>query len=90
MELRQQEDLKIRAESDLNAVRDLCVKLDQQKDNLLQQLGEKDSVNSQVRNQVIEKSFLFSFTIFLICFYIIIRPIRSVKRRHNFLFTDFI
>lgn len=49
-ELRQQEDQRIRAESDLNAVRDLCVKLDQQKDNLLQQLGEKDSMNSQVKN----------------------------------------
>ncbi|XP_043473672.1 centrosomal protein of 135 kDa isoform X2 [Leptopilina heterotoma] len=51
-ELRQQEDQRIRAESDLNAVRDLCVKLDQQKDNLLQQLGERDSVNSQFESQL--------------------------------------
>lgn len=51
-ELRQQEDQRIRAESDLNAVRDLCVKLDQQKDNLLQQLGEKDSMNSQFESQL--------------------------------------
>ena len=46
--MRQQEDQRERAEADLNAVRDLCVKLDQQKDNLMQQLGDKDSLELQV------------------------------------------
>ncbi|XP_051170534.1 centrosomal protein of 135 kDa-like isoform X2 [Leptopilina boulardi] len=51
-ELRQQEDRRLTAESDLNAVRDLCVKLDHQKDSILQQLGEKDSINSQFESQL--------------------------------------
>jgi len=36
------------AEADLMAVRDLCVKLDQQKDSLVEQLGDKDTVKAHV------------------------------------------
>ncbi|KAG7197911.1 hypothetical protein KM043_016151 [Ampulex compressa] len=46
-QLRQQEEQRQRAEADLKAVRDLCVKLDQQKDVLAQQLGDKDSLKAQ-------------------------------------------
>ncbi|XP_033216030.1 centrosomal protein of 135 kDa isoform X2 [Belonocnema kinseyi] len=51
-QIRQQENQRERAEADLNAVRDLCVKLDQQKDNLVQQLGDKDSLKLQIESQV--------------------------------------
>lgn len=47
-QLRQQIEQKHRAESDLLAVRDLCVKLDQQKDSLMEQLGDKDTLKAHV------------------------------------------
>lgn len=47
-QLRQQGDQRHRAEADLTAVRDLCVKLDHQKDTLMQQLDDKDALKTQV------------------------------------------
>lgn len=47
-QLRQQGEQRHRTEADLNAVRDLCVKLDQQKDTLMQQLDDKDALKTQV------------------------------------------
>lgn len=47
-QLRQQGEQRHRAEADLTAVRDLCMKLDQQKDALMQQLGDKDALKTQV------------------------------------------
>lgn len=47
-QLRQQTEQKLRAEADLMAIRDLCVKLDQQKDALLEQLGDKNSTKAHV------------------------------------------
>lgn len=47
-QLRQQMEQKHRAEADLLAVRDLCVKLDQQKDSLMEQLGDKDTLKAHV------------------------------------------
>lgn len=47
-QLRQQGDQRHRAENDLTAVRDICVKLDQQKDTLMQQLDDKNALKSQV------------------------------------------
>lgn len=47
-QLRQQIDQRHRAEADLLAVRDLCMKLDQQKDALVEQLGDKDTVKAHV------------------------------------------
>ncbi|XP_023289896.1 centrosomal protein of 135 kDa [Orussus abietinus] len=46
-QLRQQSEQRQRTEADLNAVRDLCVQLDQQKENLLQQMGDKDTIKAQ-------------------------------------------
>ncbi|XP_014476061.1 PREDICTED: centrosomal protein of 135 kDa isoform X3 [Dinoponera quadriceps] len=51
-QLRQQTEQKLRAESDLMAIRDLCVKLDQQKDALLEQLGDKDSTKAHYEAQL--------------------------------------
>jgi len=48
MQLRQQIEQRHQAEADLMAVRDLCVKLDQQKDTLVEQLGDKDTVKAHV------------------------------------------
>jgi len=48
MQLRQQIEQRHQAEADLMAVRDLCVKLDQQKDTLVEQLGDKDAVKAHV------------------------------------------
>lgn len=47
-QLRQQGEQRHRAEADLTAVRDLCMKLDQQKDALMQQLDDKDALKTQV------------------------------------------
>ncbi|XP_032671730.1 centrosomal protein of 135 kDa isoform X2 [Odontomachus brunneus] len=51
-QLRQQTEQKLRAEADLMAIRDLCVKLDQQKDALLEQLGDKNSVKAHYESQL--------------------------------------
>ncbi|XP_011647939.1 centrosomal protein of 135 kDa isoform X2 [Pogonomyrmex barbatus] len=51
-QLRQQIEQKHRAEADLMAVRDLCVKLDQQKDTLVEQLGDNDTVKAQYEAQL--------------------------------------
>lgn len=37
-----------RAEADLTSIRDLCMKLDKQKDTLMRELTEKDSERDQV------------------------------------------
>lgn len=47
-QLRQQGEQKHRAEADLTAVRDLCMKLDEQKDTLMAQLDDKDTLKTQV------------------------------------------
>lgn len=47
-QLHQQGEQRKRAEADLNAVRDLCVKLDQQKESLEGQLGDKEAMRAQV------------------------------------------
>lgn len=44
-----------RTESDLSAVRDLCMKLDKQKDTLMKELTEKDEQKSQVSIIMINK-----------------------------------
>ncbi|XP_078052168.1 uncharacterized protein LOC144478274 [Augochlora pura] len=51
-QLRQQEEQKQRTESDLTVVRDLCMKLDQQKDTLMHQLDDKDSIKEQYDMQI--------------------------------------
>ncbi|XP_011883028.1 PREDICTED: centrosomal protein of 135 kDa [Vollenhovia emeryi] len=51
-QLRQQIEQRHRAEADLMAVRDLCVKLDQQKDTLVEQLGDKDTVKAHYEAQL--------------------------------------
>ncbi|CAK9825011.1 Centrosomal protein of 135 kDa [Anthophora retusa] len=51
-QLRQHGEQRHRTEADLTAVRDLCMKLDQQKDTLVQQLDEKDSLKSQYDMQI--------------------------------------
>ncbi|XP_071644762.1 uncharacterized protein [Temnothorax longispinosus] len=51
-QLRQQIEQRNRAEADLMAVRDLCVKLDQQKDTLVEQLGDKDTVKAHYEAQL--------------------------------------
>lgn len=48
-QLRQQTEQRQRAEADLSAVRDLCIKMDQQKDLLMQQLEDKDVTKTQVK-----------------------------------------
>lgn len=52
-QLRQQGEQKHRAEADLTAVRDLCMKLDEQKDTLMAQLDDKDSLKTQVNIYII-------------------------------------
>ncbi|EFN60929.1 Centrosomal protein of 135 kDa [Camponotus floridanus] len=51
-QLRQQIEQRHRAETDLLAVRDLCVKLDQQKDTLVEQLGDKNTIKEHYEAQV--------------------------------------
>ncbi|EZA60378.1 hypothetical protein X777_13467 [Ooceraea biroi] len=51
-QLRQQIEQRHRAEADLMAVRDLCVKLDQQKDKLMEQLGDKDTMKAHYEAQL--------------------------------------
>nr|XP_012140543.1 PREDICTED: centrosomal protein of 135 kDa-like isoform X2 [Megachile rotundata] len=51
-QLRQQGEQRRRTEADLNAVRDLCVKLDQQKDTLMLQLDDKDALKAQYDMQI--------------------------------------
>ncbi|XP_025602495.2 testis-specific gene 10 protein isoform X2 [Athalia rosae] len=51
-QLHQQDEQRKRVEADLNAVRDLCVKLDQQKNSLEAQLGEKDTMKLQYETQL--------------------------------------
>ncbi|XP_076179711.1 uncharacterized protein LOC143152941 isoform X3 [Ptiloglossa arizonensis] len=51
-QLCQQGKQRHRAESDLTAVRDLCVKLDHEKDILMHQLNDKDSLKSQYDMQI--------------------------------------
>nr|XP_034195948.1 centrosomal protein of 135 kDa isoform X3 [Osmia lignaria] len=51
-QLRQQGEQRHRTEADLNAVRDLCVKLDQQKDTLMQQMDDKDAIKAQYDMQI--------------------------------------
>ncbi|KYN32569.1 hypothetical protein ALC56_13050 [Trachymyrmex septentrionalis] len=52
MQLQQQIEQKHRVEADLMAVRDLCVKLDQQKDTLTEQLGDKDIMKTHYEAQL--------------------------------------
>lgn len=58
-QLRQQIEQRHRAEADLMAVRDLCVKLDQQKDTLVDQLGDKDTVKVHVNLLTLHSIHLF-------------------------------
>ncbi|KOC66279.1 Centrosomal protein of 135 kDa [Habropoda laboriosa] len=51
-QLRQQGEQRHRIEADLIAVRDLCMKLDQQKDTLMHELDDKDSLKSQYDMQI--------------------------------------
>ncbi|XP_066590884.1 centrosomal protein of 135 kDa isoform X2 [Prorops nasuta] len=51
-QLRQQTEQREMAEADLIAVRDLCMKLDHQKDSLMLQLEDKDTMKSQYENQL--------------------------------------
>ncbi|XP_015111605.1 centrosomal protein of 135 kDa isoform X1 [Diachasma alloeum] len=51
-QVRQQTEQRARTEADLNAVRDLCVKLDQQKENLMKELGDKDALKAQYEAQI--------------------------------------
>ncbi|KYQ59569.1 hypothetical protein ALC60_01410 [Trachymyrmex zeteki] len=53
MQLQQQIEQKHRVEADLMAVRDLCVKLDQQKDTLMEQLGDKDTMKAHYEAQLL-------------------------------------
>lgn len=48
-QLRQQNEQRQRAETDLNAVKNLCIMLERQKDGLLQQIKDKDEMKAQVR-----------------------------------------
>ncbi|XP_043665843.1 centrosomal protein of 135 kDa-like isoform X1 [Vespula pensylvanica] len=52
-QLRQQTEQRQRAEADLSAVRDLCIKMDQQKDLLMQQLEDKDVTKTQYETQLV-------------------------------------
>ncbi|KAG5335528.1 CP135 protein, partial [Acromyrmex heyeri] len=52
MQLQQQIEQKHRIDTDLMAVRDLCVKLDQQKDTLTEQLGDKDTMKAHYEAQL--------------------------------------
>ncbi|EGI66649.1 Centrosomal protein of 135 kDa [Acromyrmex echinatior] len=52
MQLQQQIEQKHRIDTDLMAVRDLCVKLDQQKDTLTEQLGDKDTMKAHYEVQL--------------------------------------
>lgn len=58
-QLRQQIEQRHRAEADLMAVRDLCVKLDQQKDTLVEELGDKDTVKAHVNLLTLHSIHLF-------------------------------
>ncbi|XP_063979258.1 centrosomal protein of 135 kDa isoform X2 [Diachasmimorpha longicaudata] len=51
-QVRQQSEQRARTEADLNAVRDLCVKLDQKKESLVKELGDKDAIKSQYESQI--------------------------------------
>ncbi|XP_036150015.1 centrosomal protein of 135 kDa isoform X2 [Monomorium pharaonis] len=51
-QLRQEMEQRHQAEVDLMAVRDLCVKLDQQKDTLVEQLGDKDTAKVHYEAQL--------------------------------------
>ncbi|XP_072746619.1 centrosomal protein of 135 kDa [Anoplolepis gracilipes] len=51
-QLRQQIEQRHQAETDLLAVRDLCVKLDQQKDTLVEQLDDKNTIKEHYEAQV--------------------------------------
>jgi hypothetical protein len=48
MQIRDELNRRHRAEEDLGVVRDLCTKLDTQRDNLMQQVTESDRVKMQV------------------------------------------
>lgn len=63
-QLRQQSEQKLRAEADLMTIRDLCVKLDQQKDALLEQLGDKNASKAHV-NSLTSRLVCFLFPLFL-------------------------
>lgn len=79
-QLRQQIEQKHRAEADLIAVRDLCVKLDQQKDTLVEQLGDKDTVKAHVNLLTLYSSRFYCLHIILVspllCFFFL-RIVRS-------------
>lgn len=70
-QLRQQTEQKLRAEADLMAIRDLCVKLDQQKDALLEQLDDKNSTKSHVNSLVFHFAYFFFilYTVFIFAQY---------------------
>ncbi|XP_076665146.1 uncharacterized protein LOC143367341 isoform X2 [Andrena cerasifolii] len=51
-QVRQQGQQRHKTESDLTAVRDLCVKLDQQKDTLMQELDDKDTCKTKYDMQI--------------------------------------
>lgn len=52
LQIRQQCEQRSRTEADLNAVRDLCVKLDQQKENLMKDINEKDVLCARYEAQI--------------------------------------
>lgn len=61
-QLRQQIEQRHRAETDLLAVRDLCVKLDQQKESLMQQLSDKNNIKEHVNIYYLNILFLIFYT----------------------------
>jgi len=65
-QLQQQVEQRHRVETDLMAVRDLCVKLDQQKDSLMEQLGDKDTTKAHV--YLLNPSYLSLISCFFIFF----------------------
>lgn len=78
MQLRQQAEQRHRAETDLVAIRDLCAKLDQQKDTLIEQLEDKDTLKEHVKDLSIsnfisisiKKNFFYAYQLhFSIAFF---------------------
>lgn len=62
------------------AVRDLCVKLDQQKDTLVEELGDKDTVKAHVNLFTLYSLFIFTFCASP---WILYRFFFSYSTRHN-------
>ncbi|XP_011297074.1 centrosomal protein of 135 kDa isoform X2 [Fopius arisanus] len=51
-QVRQQTEQRARTEADLNAVRDLCVKLDQQKESLMKEMADRNAMKTQYEAQI--------------------------------------